>query len=202
MKAAILKTFISAPPLTFQTKNSKVWAEPTPAPFLQHQILPQFSPNIMRAFIPPGATWNESSASFGRWKNKKMTGNDIMTETSEELQSRKGRASVRGRLRERRVGACPRCSTRGMHGHGAGTESSPSIPDKGEGRAGAHPAAALDSSQLPPMPKPQPRQQWQGWECSGRRISLCCTHRMPSLLPSFDAMSGNYLKPCSIKTHD
>lgn len=69
-----------------------------------------------------------------------MTGNDIMTETFEELQSRKGRVFIGGRLTERRVGACPRCSTRGMRGHGAGTESSPSIPDKGKGRAGAHPA--------------------------------------------------------------
>lgn len=32
MKAAILKTFISASPLAFQTKNNEVWAEPTPAP--------------------------------------------------------------------------------------------------------------------------------------------------------------------------
>lgn len=83
-----------------------------------------------------------------------------MTETSEELQSRKGRVSIRGRLAERRVGACPRCSTRGMRGHRAGTESSPSIPDKG--RAGAHPAAAspaLDSNQLPPSTKPQLREQ-------------------------------------------
>lgn len=44
MKAAIQKTYISTSLLTFQTKNNKVWAEPTPAPFLQHQILLQFSP--------------------------------------------------------------------------------------------------------------------------------------------------------------
>lgn len=125
-----------------------------------------------------------------------------MTETCEELQSRrKGRVSTGAVLEHAHAAAPAGC----VDTEGAGTESSPGTPDKGTGRAGAHPAAAspaLHSRQLPPSPEPQPRQQMRGWECSGRRISLRCTHRIPSLLPGFDAVTGNCLKPSSIKRDD